>query len=184
MDKRRKRSECFARIKNLKPEEKAIFSEKVSKRLAENPRIKEARTIFSYLALPSEPNLQALFELFPEKHWAFSRVDESDTLRFHALENPNTLIKSEFGFLEPDPKRNEEIQPEQADLILIPGVGFDPVNMARLGRGKGHYDRFLARAKAVERGIHRIGVCFGTQLTSLVPEEHDIPMSSIVTELR
>jgi hypothetical protein len=62
-------------------------------------------------------------------------------------------------------------------LILIPGVAFDPSGN-RVGRGRGWYDRLLAR---FERA-HRMGLAFDLQLVGEVPREPwDVPMDSVVT---
>ena len=46
-----------------------------------------------------------------------------------------------------------------------------------MGRGKGFYDRFLARCPAP-----KIGICFHYQLVDQIPcEEHDIRMDCVVS---
>lgn len=64
----------------------------------------------------------------------------------------------------------------------MPGVGFDPQSMNRLGRGKGHYDRYLAPLMKSGMPPALVGVCFSIQLVSLAPESHDVPMTKLVTE--
>ena len=62
-------------------------------------------------------------------------------------------------------------------LWLIPGVAFDE-QCGRLGRGKGIYDRFLARA-----GGTAVGIFYDCQKTAALPmESHDRPLALIVTE--
>ena len=65
---------------------------------------------------------------------------------------------------------------DRFDLILVPGLAFDKSG-ARLGRGRGFYDRFLAGITGF-----RVGVCFDWQLVESVPvEAHDIRMDAVVT---
>ena len=112
------------------------------------------------------------------KTWAFSRVrSDGKRLAFHEVTHPDQLREGEFGFLEPDPEKC----PEQTapDLVLVPGVGFDPTIGARLGRGKGHYDRFL---EPHQGNVAALGICFRVQITQLVPELHDVPMNAVVCE--
>lgn len=182
MDKRATRRECFSRIKALSVEEKLAHSSAIATHIAESTEFRESKTIFSFLALPSEPDLSRLVESSPDRVWALSRVDETDRLRFHIVSSESDLVEGGFGFLEPNPGRCPEIESGHADLILIPGVGFDPTKCARLGRGKGHYDRFLGAALEANPRLPRFGVCFSTQLIDLEPESHDIPMTRIVTE--
>lgn len=71
----------------------------------------------------------------------------------------------------------EEAPRKSIDFVIIPGRAFDKKGN-RIGRGKGHYDRFLL---TVPRAI-KIGVCFHNQLFGSVPtEEHDIQLDYIVT---
>lgn len=178
IDKRSQRRECFAALKSLPPELKTKASHQICCHIATSPEFLEAETVFSYLALPSEPDLSVLTAEYPEKTWAFSRVlADGERLAFHEVTSPDQISEGEFGFLEPNP----DLCPEHSspDLILVPGVGFDPVTGARLGRGKGHYDRFLAPFRG---DVTAIGVCFSVQLTKLAPESHDVPMNFVITE--
>ena len=68
------------------------------------------------------------------------------------------------------------------DLILVPLLGFDRTG-ARLGYGKGHYDRTLAGF--AEKGITPmlVGVAFSVQEVARIPREpHDVRLDCIVTE--
>ena len=63
------------------------------------------------------------------------------------------------------------------DLIIVPGVAFDRLGN-RLGRGRGYYDRFLAKHLSVKR----IGICFDFQLVDEIPTEPtDIKMHAIIS---
>ena len=179
MDKRARRRDCFARIKALSVEEKASYSREIVEHLGRSAPFVKATTIFAFIALPGEPDLESLFERFPQKRWAFSRVNENDSLTFHYLENRDDLLLGEFGIYEPNPERCPVAPAKDAEAILIPGVSFDTSNGARLGRGKGHYDRYLSQIPSLPP---LIGICFGTQLSKIVPESHDVPMDAIVTE--
>jgi 5-formyltetrahydrofolate cyclo-ligase len=68
----------------------------------------------------------------------------------------------------------------EAILFLVPGVAFD-VRGARLGRGRGWYDRALARHPA---GI-RLGLAYEFQVVPALPEAPwDVRMHALVTEGR
>lgn len=63
------------------------------------------------------------------------------------------------------------------DWLLIPGVGFD-LSGARLGRGKGFYDRYLE-----EKDTLKIGLAWSGQVLDKIPSEsHDCQMDYIITE--
>lgn len=88
------------------------------------------------------------------------------------------LVKSsDFGVEINVPTKNALITVPKA--LIIPGLGFDRSGN-RLGRGKGHYDRFLQNYEGL-----KIGVCFEEQLCKEVPSEvHDIKMDYVVTEMK
>jgi len=65
------------------------------------------------------------------------------------------------------------------DMLLVPLVGFDTAGY-RLGYGGGYYDRTLVQMTPKPRTI---GVGYSlSQLQTVYPQAHDIPMDAIVTE--
>lgn len=181
MDKRAARRAAFARIRSLGAETKASHSAAIIDHLRTAPAFLESEAVFSYLAMSSEPDLDGLVTTNPEKSWGFSRVaEDGHRLAFHRYDGPDSLMRGEFGFLEPDPRTSPELT--LPDLVLVPGVGFSPENRARLGRGRGHYDRFLGPLRNKPNAPLVVGVCFSVQLMELDPEPHDVPMDALVTE--
>jgi len=182
MDKRAVRRACFSKIKSLSPEEKTAHSAAIVKHIAKTDAFLESDCVFTFFAMPSEPDLAELFHANPNKAWGFPRVGNDDRIAFHRVRSTSDFIKGEFGFLEPNPDVCPVLEPSEAGLILIPGVGFDPLTHARIGRGKGHYDRYLGSTPPISPLPMLFGVCFHIQLTSLSPDPHDVSMSSIFTE--
>ncbi len=182
MDKSARRRECFARIKALGSEEKAAASARIREWLAGFPLFREAATVFTYAALPGEPDPGGLLRGFPEKTWAFPRVGGDDRLAFYEVLPEERLGRGALGISEPTPLPERLLAPGAADLILVPGVGFDPVSLIRLGRGKGHYDRYLSLVREQNPTATFVGVLFSVQLSPLRPEPHDIPMHRLLSE--
>lgn len=61
--------------------------------------------------------------------------------------------------------------------FLVPGLGFD-FSGARLGRGKGYYDRYLE-----DKDLLTIGIAWSEQVIEKIPmEQHDCYMDFIITE--
>ena len=81
-----------------------------------------------------------------------------------------------FGILQPRP-RTPVVEP---DLILVPLIAVDSRG-TRLGRGKGHYDRALARLK--KSGARLVGVGWPLQrLSETIPtDEWDIPLDAFAS---
>jgi 5-formyltetrahydrofolate cyclo-ligase len=89
-----------------------------------------------------------------------------------------------FGIREPIPDAPEDIVTFHAffgseTAIIVPLVAFDQT-CARIGYGKGYYDRFLAESAAA-----KIGIAYELQKVQTVPVfEHDIALDAIATQER
>lgn len=71
------------------------------------------------------------------------------------------------------------VEPASLDLVVVPGLAF-AADGRRLGRGGGHYDRFLAATGAHCRWV---GVGFAEQLVDDVPvARHDVRLHAVVTD--
>ena len=154
----------------------AAASSAVCQRLVGMSVVREAQTILGYVAFQNEVGLEACFETLPDKAWVVPRI-EGTRLVVHAYD-PERLVRHRFGMLEP-PADAPVVDPRELDVVLVPGVAFDPQG-GRLGFGGGFYDRFLRRTPAV-----RIGVCHDCCLVDAVPcAEHDEHMDWVVTPTR
>lgn len=132
----------------------------------------DLHTIAVYSPLPGEVDLSAVIRRHPEIRWVYPRVS-GDHLTFHP---GGDLIPGAFGILEPAP-RSPEVPLREIDAILCPGLAFHEKG-GRLGRGRGFYDRLLARARP---GTLKIGICFPEQLVpDTFSEAHDIPMDEVI----
>jgi len=84
------------------------------------------------------------------------------------------LVPHLLGAIAGSPPR-----PRDIDVVLVPGLGFD-YRGGRLGRGGGHYDRFLPQLR---QDCLRIGVCFAGQIVPAVPlEAWDQLVDAVATE--
>jgi 5-formyltetrahydrofolate cyclo-ligase len=100
-------------------------------------------------------------------------------MEFHLCEDVSQLRAGAWKILEPDARNCPVVAPNEIELLLIPGLAFT-VDGKRLGRGGGHYDRFLERAQP--RAV-KIGVCFHAQLVAEMPVEiHDREVDRVITE--
>lgn len=100
-------------------------------------------------------------------------------LVFRRLTRETVLVPAGFGTAEP-PADAEELVP---DCMLVPLAAFDRRG-ARIGYGRGYYDRAIARI-AARRGAEAdtVGIAFSVQEVVAVPEEaHDRRLRRILTE--
>tara|TARA_B100000131_G_scaffold74549_1_gene70920 strand:+ start:3755 stop:4282 length:528 start_codon:yes stop_codon:yes gene_type:complete len=110
-------------------------------------------------------------------------IDTSSQLQIPYMKN-NQICRSEFsgnlkydelGFLVPKNPRISDVIPE---VIIVPGRIFDRTGN-RIGRGGGHYDKFLS--EHIDSLF--VGISLDKALNSLIPyETHDIKMDIIITE--
>ncbi len=132
--------------------------------------------VLSYLPMLDEVDLTTLPELKKEATFVVSRTPPSGLLTVHRL--PAELERHAHGFLQP-PEGTPEVAPDRIDVALVPGLAFDRSGV-RLGRGGGHFDRFLAQLPS---GAIRVGVtCRSLVVPSLPHRPHDVLMTHLVTE--
>jgi 5-formyltetrahydrofolate cyclo-ligase len=76
----------------------------------------------------------------------------------------------------PIPGERELVTP---DVLIVPLVGFDRAGY-RLGYGGGYYDRTLAASQPRPRTL---AIAFAeSELETIYPQPHDIPMTRIITD--
>ncbi len=142
--------------------------------LADHPGL---RTIAVFRALPGEVDLTEITARHGDRRWVYPRVS-GDDLVFHAVEDPVAdLSPGTMGIREPLPHL-PRVEVDEIDAFFCPGLAFD-ARGGRLGRGRGFYDRMLARARP---DALKIGVCFPQQLVpDTFARSHDVPMDGILT---
>ncbi|MEO1060867.1 MAG: 5-formyltetrahydrofolate cyclo-ligase [Actinomycetota bacterium] len=131
--------------------------------------------VLAYRSLPGEVDLDPLLHGAPDR-FALTRTPEEGPLTIHPASSETELHR--FGFVQP--RADAELLPDHdVAVVLVPGLAFDRRG-GRLGRGRGHYDRLLARLGAE---VWRVGVTSASSVIEEVPSEtHDVPMTHLVTE--
>ncbi|MCR5724274.1 MAG: 5-formyltetrahydrofolate cyclo-ligase [Treponema sp.] len=161
------------------------------KAVAEYPAYKEADTILAYMAMPEEADCSSLIEdaLASGKRVAIPRIRPGTCdMDFFILEKGKPLTEQ----TETGPWNIQEprttlpvLEPEDAQgavCMIVPGVAFTQAG-ARLGHGKGFYDRYISRLQKSRARILLCGFCFSVQCTDSVPTEScDVPMDALATE--
>ncbi len=129
-------------------------------------------TIAVYSPLPGEVDLSKTLLARPDIDWVYPKIT-GHHLSFHHGRN---LATGSFGILEPDDS-SEETPIAEIDAFLCPGLAFDKSG-GRLGRGRGFYDRMLARARP---DALKLGICFEFQMVpDTFPESHDVMMDAVI----
>ncbi len=128
-----------------------------------------ARTIALYASLVDELPTEGVVERWGRsKRILLPRVGEDCQMEFFEY-SETSLSRGAYGIWEP--QAQFPVNVEQIDIMVVPGVAFT-LEGARLGRGKGYYDRYLARAK---NRAYTFGACYPHQIVDSLPiEPHDI----------
>lgn len=107
----------------------------------------------------------------------YPRIEADDQMTFRVIKSVDDLEQGRFGLTQPGP-HTEMASPT---LVLAPLLAFDAEGN-RLGYGKGHYDRALARLRESGR-VFVCGLAYAEQEVITIPNEPtDIPLDWIVTE--
>lgn len=132
----------------------------------------DLRTLAVYSPLAAEVDLSKIIHTRPDLAWVYPKIT-GHHLSFH---HGGNLVPGPFGILEPSAD-SLEIPICEIDAFLCPGLAFDAKG-GRLGRGRGYYDRMLARARP---DALKLGVCFPFQLVpDTFSELHDVPMDAVI----
>lgn len=199
-EKHRLREE-IKRLRDALPEDwRRMASLAIADRLVSSSWYAGAGNILVYSAIKSEVDLSPFCARArgDGKRLFFPKVQATD-MEFFQVDSEGQLCRGVFGVLELRTSGEECLNPNCVDgkcageiwdaagseetghgrkiPILVPGVAFSRAG-ARIGYGKGYYDRYLAR----HGELLPIGICFGAQLADFVPEPCDRAMSWIVTE--
>ena len=169
------RREIRRRKAACSPEQLQQLSAEVTRRLLSTPRWQQSRTLLLYHSLPDEVSTSALIQSAVEQgKRVLLPVVVGDDLELREYCGQGCLAEGAFHIQEPQGEAFEDYP--AIDLAVIPGVAFSPEG-ARLGRGRGYYDRLLPRLSAA----HKCGICWPFQLLPELPTEpHDVRMDEVI----
>lgn len=179
MPKRALRAAALVRRRELTPELVRAHSFEVQRRFLALPEFQAASVVALYAPIQHEveTSLVAMHALSSGKTVLYPAVI-GDDMEFRRIASLAELVPGRYGIPEPG---GQAVDPAYADLIVVPGVAFDPFGR-RIGYGKGYYDRKLHR---LEGSGKLVGFGYDFQLAeAIVGEPHDVTMDLIVTELR
>jgi 5-formyltetrahydrofolate cyclo-ligase len=105
-------------------------------------------------------------------------ADDSSTAMQWGEYRPGELVNARFGLLEPAGPWLPPDAVTDADVVIVPALAVDRSG-ARLGRGRGFYDRTLVLRDPRAR---LIAIVRDEELLAEVPHEpHDVPMTHALT---
>jgi 5-formyltetrahydrofolate cyclo-ligase len=185
MNKQELRAAMNALMRVVPAEDVAARSRRIAERLAETAAWKRANTILCFLSMPHEVSTQPIIEIarWEGKSLAVPRIQGEEIAFVLLPADAGPLPRDRWGIPLPDPSWPAlDIGSAGAIVVAIPGLAFDRAGN-RLGRGKGYYDRFLARVRRSARDVAALGICLAEQVLTEVPHgERDQPLDGLVTE--
>jgi len=183
--KKELRKKIIAARKDLAREVVDAKSAEIFKKIVSLKQYQKAKVIMAYLAIKNEvETVPFILQALAEGKRIIIPVCQKETTTIIPAEiknYPEDLEPGAWGILEPKPDRLYPVDPQEIDLIIIPGVAFDEQGN-RLGYGAGYYDRFLPRLRA---DVLKIAPAYDLQIVPTVyPGEYDRPVDIVVTETR
>jgi 5-formyltetrahydrofolate cyclo-ligase len=143
----------LARKNRVAQPDKDELSLKICKKFTALPAYAAAKTVMWYVDAGSEVRTR---HSLPEALTHGKRVVvpwcvvETNQLELFHLEDMSELVAGAYKILEPKEELRllpqKRVQSDELDLVMVPGTAFDPKG-ARMGQGKGYYDRLLSGAR-------------------------------------
>ncbi len=140
-------------------------------------RLQSCKKILAYRADLWEVNLDSIWENSDSKdtQFYFPRVTSIETKSMEFI-RPSSWEIGAYGLSEP--VGTDKISPEEADLLIVPALGFNEKGF-RLGRGAGFYDRAFQNIKPKKM----IGISFLELFSIDFPSsDYDIRVGELVTD--
>lgn len=165
--------------------DKDDLSQEICARFAALPEYVRARTVMYYIDVRSEVRTRHALPgaLAEGKKVVVPWCNAQGELELFHLESMDELAIGMYKILEPKQELRalpaKQVKAEDLDLVMVPGVAFDRTG-ARMGHGKGYYDKLLLHARA---DAPLVALAFECQLFPEIPTApHDIFMDLLITE--
>lgn len=149
---------------------------------------KNATMILGFMPMNDEVDIVPLMKqaLKDKKKVAVPKMAKSgNDMDFYLIDDFDGDFTSDNKYNIREPSENcTKFSPDQIPsdaLIFVPGLVFN-LEGARLGRGKGYYDKYLSRVPDCDKRIV-CGVCFTICVTKAVPiEKNDVRVNYLLNE--
>lgn len=155
------------------------WSDLIAEQITSLPEWKSAKTIGITIAGAHEINTEKIirFAWDEKKNVVVPKCNPlTKAMDFRRITSFSQLEVVYFGIKEPIEHQTEKFEPEEIDLLIVPGLCFTKEGY-RLGHGGGYYDRYLTTYDG-----QTISLAFPVQIVNSLPIEHfDIPVKKLIT---
>jgi len=149
------------------------------------PEYARAKTVMFYVDVRTEVRTRDYLStaLTHGKTIVVPWCNDQGELELFRLESMEDLAIGMYKILEPKSDlrllSERQVPVESLDLVMVPGVAFTREG-ARMGHGKGYYDKLLEHARP---DAPLVALAFECQLFPDIPTQaHDVFMDQIITE--
>ncbi len=175
-DWRRRATEARTRLTLDDERHREALATFLAARRAERDERGAVGWVVAYRAIAGELDVGPLCDDAGLGPFALTRTpDIGLDLTLHPWASP--LERHRYGFDQPVADA-PLVADADVSIVLVPGLAFDRRG-ARLGRGVGFYDRFLAR---LDPSVVLVGVTAGYLVAELPTEPHDVAMTHLCGE--
>ncbi|AAS43246.1 MULTISPECIES: 5-formyltetrahydrofolate cyclo-ligase [Bacillus] len=179
-EKLRLRKQIIEHMNSLSKERYTTLSEQIAFSLYAQKEWAEAKTIGITLSMENEVNTYPIIE----KAWEEGKKvvvpkcnKEARTMSFRKISNFDQLETVYMNLREPIPALTEEVNADEIDLQIVPGVAYTERG-ERIGYGGGYYDRYLMHYKG-----KTLSLAYSFQMVDHIPiEPFDKNVEKIITE--
>ncbi len=167
-EKLRLRKQIIEHMNSLSKERYTTLSEQIACSLYAQKEWAEAKTIGITLSMENEVNTYPIIE----KAWEEGKKvvvpkcnKETRTMSFRQISNFDQLETVYMNLREPIPALTEEVNADEIDLQIVPGVAYTERG-ERIGYGGGYYDRYLMHYKG-----KTLSLAYSFQMVDHIPIE-------------
>lgn len=179
MDKNKLRQQIYKCLNNISINQKKEWSNNIFQQIINDSIISNSQVIGIYYSINDEVDTKLLIEylLKNNKKVCLPRVND-EVINFYQITSYDFAYEKYWKIKQPL-INSVFCQMETIDVLIMPGLAFDSFNY-RLGRGKGHYDKFLTNFKKPT-----IMLAFNCQKIKKIPHQiWDIPVKFVYTEVK
>ncbi|KIQ87959.1 MULTISPECIES: 5-formyltetrahydrofolate cyclo-ligase [Bacillus] len=179
-EKVRLRKQIIEHMNSLSEEQYTTLSEQIAFSLYAQKEWIEAKTIGITLSMENEVNTYPIIEKAWEegKKVVVPKCNKGTrTMSFRKISDFDQLETVYMNLREPIPGLTEEVNVDEIDLQIVPGVAYTERG-ERIGYGGGYYDRYLVHYKG-----KTLSLAYDFQMVKHIPvEPFDKNIEKIITE--
>lgn len=181
MKKKLIREKILKERKALSKEDRIIYSQIITEKIFKSDSYINSETIMVFISFSDEVDTHPFIKKAiadGKKVLVPITYPKTKELKPSRIKSFDELEAGFYNILTPKKEFIRFVDPEEIDLVIVPGVAFRKDGY-RVGYGGGYYDRFLAKIP----NTPTLAIGFSIQIVKDLPvDSYDIPVDYIYTE--